>query len=167
MSNLRAPLAVTLIGFLCAIVAVIGTQNWAKPRADFATSISPFATAETPEPGSFRAGFRPLIERAAASADALVTMGDARERNLLRLHAGQDAMNVALADADTWLITHPPPAADVPAVAAYHRGAAAIRSAMDEAQSGFLQVDFARVARATETMREGAAQLARAVNLLH
>lgn len=108
---------------------------------------------------AFRAGFGPLLERAATNAAELVTIGETKERNLLRIHAAQEAMNASLADADAWLGDHVPPSPDQPAVAAYRRGADTIRQAMDEAQAGFLHFDFARVALATESMRQGAADL--------
>jgi hypothetical protein len=132
--------------------------------------VRPPAPAEAPlavaSPASFRAGFRPLLERATAAANDLVAMGDARERNLLHIRDGQEAMEAALAEADAWLATHLPSPADEPMVAVYRHGAAAIRTATAEAQAGFLRFDFERVARATETMRSGAADLARATALL-
>lgn len=114
----------------------------------------------------FRAGFRPLLERAASDAGVLLNLGESRERNLLRIRAGQEAMSNSLAAADAWLVAHPPAAADEPAIEAYRDGAAAIRKAMEEAQAGFLRFDFDRVAVATETMWQGAAALERAMALL-
>lgn len=126
--------------------------------------MSPGAMSATSD--AFGAEFAPLLQRAAANAATLVTIGEAKERNLLRIHAAQQEMNASLAAADAWLAAHVPPAADEPAVAAYQHGAAAIRLAMNEAQAGFLRFDFARVARATTTMRQGAADLNTALTLL-
>ncbi len=118
-----------------------------------------------PEAG-FRAGFTLLLEQAIADARVLVATGEARDRNLLRIRAQQEAMLGSLSAADAWLDANPAPARVVPAVAAYREGATAIRAAMDEAQAGFLRFDFGRVARATETMGRGEAALSRALTLL-
>jgi hypothetical protein len=108
----------------------------------------------------------PLLERAAADARALVILGESRERNLLRIRAGQEAMNSSLAATDAWLAAHPQLSPGHPAVAAYRHGAAAIREAMDEAQAAFLRFDFDRVGRAVERLRQGAAALEQAIDLL-
>lgn len=136
------------------------------PRPEHASVATPQARVASPASGGFAAGFRPLLARAAAEAEALVEMGEARERNLLRIRAGQNAMHEALGAADGWLAEQPPAPGDVPAVEAYQEGATSIRTAMNEAQAGFLRLDFDRVARSTETMREGAALLDRAIDLL-
>lgn len=93
-------------------------------------------------------------------------MGESRERNLLRIRAGQEAMTASLAAADAWLAMHPPAASDDLAIATYRNGAAAIRKAMAEAQAGFLRFDFDRVARATATLNAGAVELALASEIL-
>jgi hypothetical protein len=161
----RQILGIVLLIALVSAIVLIGSPR--RASAPPVTAPNSLATPAAPaDLTTFRAGFLPLLERAAANADALVAMGEARERNLLRIHAAQDAMNAALQDADDWLTSHPAPATDAPAVAAYRHGEAAIRTAMDEALAGFLRFDFARVARATETMRDGASSLQRALALL-
>jgi hypothetical protein len=115
---------------------------------------------------AFRTEFLPLLERAEEQAGELVEMGKARDRNLFRVRAEQEAMTAALADADAWLAAHPPSAADAPAVDAYRNGASAIREAMNEAQAGFLHLDFDRVAAATVTMQSGHSALEQAIGLL-
>jgi hypothetical protein len=152
----RIRLVLALLGLLTASALLVtalrpGTSPVAVPRA-----------IATPGDSSFRGAFRPFLDRATAQARELVTMGDARERNLLRLRAGQDAMNAALDEADAWLAAHPPPVSDAAAIDAYRDGAKHIRTAMAEAQAGFLRLDFARVAAATVTMRSGLAALERA-----
>jgi hypothetical protein len=155
----RIVLLIALLGAIAAAVIRIDSTRTAITLLRPPSSL-PLVTATS---DSFRSGFLPLLDRAAAQADALVAMGDARERNLVSIHSAQDAMNAALQDADDWLASHPAPPSDETAVAAYRRGAAAVRAAMDEALAGFLHLDFGRVARATETMRQGAADLNRAI----
>ena len=106
-----------------------------------------------------------MLQHASEQADRLVALGESKERNLLRIRAGQSAMLSALAEADAWLAAHPATQSD-PAMAAYRTGAADIRTAMEEAQAGFLRLDFERVARANETLQAGAQSLRQAIDLL-
>lgn len=106
-----------------------------------------------------------MLRRASEQADHLVALGESRERNLLRIRAEQSAMLSALAEADAWLAAHPANQGD-PAAVTYASGAARIRTAMDEAQAGFLRFDFERVARANDSLRAGARSLHQAIELL-
>lgn len=119
----------------------------------------------TADPEALRAEFLPLLQQALATADMLVAMGDARERNLLVIHARQSAMLEALAAVDTWLDANPD-AAGMPAAIVYRDGAREIRAAMDEARDGLLHLDFGEVAHATTTMRQGVAALRQALMML-
>jgi hypothetical protein len=74
-------------------------------------------------------------------------------------------MLTTLTDADAWLAAHPA-TLDDPATAAYSTGAADVRTAMAEAQAGFLRFDFERVARANDTLQAGAQSLHHAIDLL-
>ncbi len=148
---------------ICAAALLLGLRVVAPLGGDG----PPLAASPVPgEARAFHAGFQTLVQDAIAKAEILVAMGDSRERNLLRIRAEQEGMTTALAAADLWLEETPAPVIEEPAVAAYREGAAAIRLAMQEAQAGFLRFDFDRVARATETLREGAAALERALALL-
>lgn len=120
--------------------------------------------AASPSPSYSTHEFLPLLQRASEQADHLVALGMSRERNLLRIYAEQSTMLSALADADAWLAAHPANQDD-PATVAYHAGAADIRSAMEEAQAGFLRFDFERVARANDTLQAGARSLHQAIDL--
>jgi hypothetical protein len=153
---------VLILGTVAAFVGLWLVQS-SVDRAPPHPSSSPSAATSA---DAFRAGFLPLLERALAEAQVLVAIGESRERNLLRIRAEQEAMSSSLAAADVWLAAHQPPAPDEPAIAAYRHGAAAIRTAMSEAEAGFLRFDFERVARATETLSAGAASLQRALELL-
>lgn len=152
------------IGLFCAAALLLGL--WvAAPMGDDAPPL--LAASPVPiEASAFRAGFLPLLHDAVAKARELVVIGETREHNLFRIRAEQDAMETALAAADVWVTAHPPPPGDELAVAAYREGAAAIRLAMQEGQAGFLRFDFDRVARATETLEQGAAAVERARGLL-
>ena len=101
MFNRRLPRIVLLIALLGAIAVVIAILQAYGGRTEVASrgGSSSLAVATTTS-DSFRSAFLPLLERAVANADTLVTMGEARERNLFRIHAAQDEMNAALADAD-------------------------------------------------------------------
>ena len=161
---MRARIAALLLASL-VLLALLAAFVMAGRPGGSPEAWPPLAFA-TPEKDPFRTRFRPLVARAATEATALVALGDARERNLLRIHAAQDEMNAALDAADAWLTTHPAPAADAPAVSAYRAGASTVRAAMADALAGFLRLDFDRVAAATRTMREGESALRRALHLL-
>ena len=147
------PAALVLLAIVAGVFAV---RDVRAPTDDLVVVGTPAAGSTD---AAFRAGFLPLVERAAAQARVLVAMGEGRERNLLVIRREQEVMLKSLATADAWLGANPPPAALAPAAAAYRAGAVSIRAAMDEAQAGFLRFDFERVARATEKMRDGAAAL--------
>lgn len=115
---------------------------------------------------AFRAGFAPLVVQVAREAAVLTALGERKERNLFRIRTAQTAMEASLSATDAWLAANPAPEEHEAAVAAYRQGAALVREAMDEAQAGFLRLDFGRVARATATMRAGEAALREARMLL-
>lgn len=165
---MKAGFPLSLAAFLILIVVAASVallRNAAAP-ATVTPALAPSPAVATPAVAPSSAEFLPLLERAAAEAKALVSLGDSRERNLFRIRAAQAAMSAALADTDAWLAAHPPAAENEAAVVSYRDGAASIREAMTEAQAGFLRLDFERVARATETMREGEAALRHAIALL-
>jgi hypothetical protein len=158
-------IAIVGVAIVCLIAGAVAMRYVGMP-ADSPMPGEPSGTVSVPSADAFRAGFLPLLTQAAADAQVLVAIGESRERNLVRIHAEQEAMANSLAAADSWLASHQPPASDESAIAAYSHGAAAIRTAMSEAQAGFLRFDFERVARATETLTAGADSLQRALELL-
>lgn len=117
----------------------------------------PVSTAEA----GFAVAFGPRLRAAHEQATVLVALAEERSRNLLAINAEQRRMEERLAAADG-AIGGTPPAAFAEAVGSYRRGAAAVRRAMDEAQAGFLRFDWDRVARATDVLTEGTAELAAA-----
>ena len=74
-------------------------------------------------------------------------------------------MNAALDSTDAWL-NQQTEHQDDPAVAAYRTGANLIRQAMADAQSAFLRLDWDGVAAANDTLKQGAASVAAAQDLL-
>jgi hypothetical protein len=108
--------------------------------------------------GTFTEGFLEHLRTVQVAADALVDLGERRERNLLIVGQRQSAMNAALDDTDSWLarqIAHQ----DDPAVVSYRSGAALIRQAMADAQSAFLHLDWDGIAAANETLGEGVIEI--------
>lgn len=147
-----------LCGLLAAVVVVlVGFQL---------RSGSP---ALPPPPGkasSYASAFLPLVRDALAQGEALAALGVSKDRNLLHIGQQQQAMQAALAAADAWLASHPPPAEAEAAVVSYRSGADFLRSAMDEARAGLVSLDFARVAEATSTVQRGVAALRQTISLL-
>jgi hypothetical protein len=100
------------------------------------------------------------------AADALVDLGERRERNLLVVGQRQSAMNDALDATDAWLAPQAEHQDD-PAVVAYRTGAAGIRQAMADAQSAFLRLDWNGVAAANDTLKRGTATISTAADRLY
>jgi hypothetical protein len=108
--------------------------------------------------GSFTEEFMEHLETVRVAADALVDLGERRERNLLIVGQRQSAMNAALDATDTWLARQTAHQDD-PAVVSYRSGAALIRQAMADAQSAFLHFDWDGIAAANETLNEGVIEI--------
>lgn len=116
---------------------------------------TPPASTPAPLDPELREEFASLLYEAAKDARVLVELGETKDRNLFRIRSSQSAMQRSLDDTDAWLERHARDQMDAKAVAAYRDGASLVRTAMVEAQAGFLRLDFDRVARATVSMREG------------
>lgn len=114
---------------------------------------------------SFVDEFEERLNSVQLAADALVDLGERRERNLLVVGQRQSAMNTALDATDAWLAQQAA-AENEPPVAAYRAGAEKIRRAMSDAQSAFLHFDWSGVAAANDTLRQGAADIAAAKGFL-
>lgn len=147
----RAPLLLLLALVPLAIILVVRGPA------------SPVST--DPPTLTFADGFREHLGTVHEAADALVDLGERRERNLLVVGQRQSAMNAALNASDAWL-KQQPGHEDDPAVAAYRAGAHDIRQAMTDAQAAFLRFDWDGVAAANDTLRQGAAHISVAVDLL-
>jgi hypothetical protein len=115
---------------------------------------------------AFADGFLEHLGSVQAAADALVDLGERRERNLLVVGQRQSSMNAALDATDAWLAQQAAHQGD-PAVAAYRAGATGIRQAMADAQSAFLHFDWDGVAAANDTLKQGVADISTAADLLH
>ena len=151
-----------------ALVAVVGALvaavAWppAGEEAPVAASPPPALSADE---AAFYGELMPRLRAAAEQAHELANLGESRSRNLLAIRTAQRRMNDRLGAVDAV-------AADAasdrfaPALAAYRGGARAVRAAMEEAQAGFVRLDWDRVARATALMARGTAELDRAVALL-
>lgn len=131
-------------------------------------AMAPFPASEpatTAASTTFAEGFAERLATVQLAADALVDLGARRERNLLVVSQRQLAMNAALDSTDAWLARQTAPSEGA-AVAAYRAGAADIRRAMTDAQSAFFRLDWDGVAAANETLRQGAAEITSAREVL-
>lgn len=115
--------------------------------------------------GTFDEEFLEHLGTVREAADALVDLGERRERNLLVVGQRQSAMNAALDATDAWL-SRQAAHHDDPAVVAYRAGANAIRQAMADAQSAFFRFDWDGVAAANNILKQGVADITRAQALL-
>lgn len=119
----------------------------------------------TPAHGRFADRFREYLGPVLAAGEALVDLGERRERNLFIVGQRQSAMNFALDATDAWLAAQPTHEHDS-AVAAYRSGAAQIREAMADAQAAFLRFDWEAIATANDTLRQGMREITAAWKLL-
>ena len=157
-----------LIGAMLVLVLVAGLTGafaWRGDEERVGPTVEPPAALPAAE-AAYYAALAPPLRAAVAEARSLVALGERKSRNLLAIRAAQERMTGVLDDIDALLRSGPTPDRFTPAVHAYGRGAAAVRAAMDDAQAGLMRFDWERVARATEVMGQGAAELARASNLL-
>lgn len=150
----RAVAALLLVAL--TVASVLTTASSPRPSRPSAQGAGAVAVR------GYASALAPRLSAAADQAAALAALGERRSRNLLEIRSAQSRMEETLAAVDTIAAAGPPPASAVSAVASYRSGAALVRDAMDEAQAGFLQFDWDRVATAYEDLDAGAAQLRRA-----
>lgn len=110
--------------------------------------------------------FARALDAAAEQARELVRLGETKSRNLPEILGGQRRMTARLDEIDALVGSGALPEDARDAVAAYEDGARAVREAMDQAESGFLKLDFDKVRNATDRMRDGERDLAQAARLL-
>lgn len=148
---------ILLLLLLLLLVALAGLTMTMRVRAlPPAANTDGGVTATT-----FADGFLAHLGKVQAAVDALLDLGERRERNLLVVGQRQSAMNAALDSMDAWLAQQAAHQDD-PAVAAYRSGADYIRRAMADAQSAFLRFDWAGIAKANGTLEQGAEKIAEA-----
>lgn len=147
---------------LLLVVALTGLGFALNPRQ----SPPPARVEGTPTTaGTFAVAFLEHLRTVQVAAAALIDLGERRERNLLVVGQRQSAMNAALDATDTWLAQQTAHQEN-PAVVAYRSGAALIRQAMADAQSAFLRFDWDGIATANITLKQGAAAMSVAEDLL-
>lgn len=149
---------ITRVFLLMALVAV-GFVVTLSPRAPDPPPDSDYSLSDTP---TFADAFRQHLLTVQAAADALVELGETRERNLLVVRQGQSAMNEALDSTDAWL-SQQNAHEDDDAVATYRAGATLIRQSMADAQSAFFRFDWDSVTAANVTLRTGTNQIREAI----
>lgn len=153
------------LGLLCGLLAVVLAVVVGFQLRAGSPALAP-PPRESSSYASYASAFLPLVQDALRQGEALAALGISKDRNLLRIAQHQQATQAALAAADAWLAAHPPPAEATAAVMAYRSGADLLRAAMDEARTGLVSLDFARVAAATSTVQSSVATLRQAVALL-
>jgi len=154
MPNRTALAGVALLAAL-AVAAAFLTARAEIPAARRVTTAEGDASA---------AQLRRRVAEAAVEARALAELGERRSRNLFAIRAAQRRMEEKLAAADAATASLAGSDPDAAALAAYRAGAADVRTAMDEAQAGFLRLDWDRVAEAYDRMESGAARLEQAAS---
>lgn len=145
---------------LLLLLVAAGLAVGLRTRAPGPSPITDSPVTATP---TFAEGFLQHLSTVQIAADALVELGESRERNLLVVGQRQSAMNAALNSTDAWLTQQGANESD-PAVATYRIGAAMIRQAMSDAQSAFLRLDWDGIAAANVTLQAGTDEVHAAVS---
>ena len=151
-----------LLAALAALSVLLSTRD-GRPRSHPRISATPATTAEET---AYQRALEPRLRDAVAEARALVAIGDRRSRNLLEIRAAQGRMADALQRVDDLTAARPAPPRFAPALDSYRLGSESIRTAMDDAQAGFLRFDWDRVAAAYDRLADGARRLERAIDQL-
>ena len=147
---------------LLLLLIVAGLVVGLRMRAPGPPPITDGTMTVTP---TFAEEFLQHLSSVQTAADALVELGESRERNLLVVGQRQSAMNAALDSTDAWLTQQGANDSD-PAVETYRTGAALIRQAMSDAQSAFLRLDWDGIAAANVTLLAGTDEVHAAVSQL-
>jgi hypothetical protein len=145
--------------------ALFGAITWRRTNDRASATVVPPAALPAADAAQY-ASLAPPLRDAVAEARSLVALGERKSRNLLEIRAAQGRTSDLLDEIDELLRARPIAERFVGAVQAYRRGAAAVRQAMKDAQTGFVRLDWDRVARATAVMGQGASELGRASDLL-
>lgn len=145
---------------LLILLVVAGLAVGLRARVPDLPPITNGSMTDTP---TFAEGFLEHLWNVQTAADALVELGESRERNLLIVGQRQSAMNAALDSTDAWLTEEGANDSD-PAVATYRSGAALIRQAMSDAQSAFFRLDWDGVAKANVMLQQGVDEVSAAVS---
>lgn len=157
-----------LFGLIAMALITAGVIVWVKgglPASFAQPAATGYEATATGDDAETMAAFAAHLTADAALAADLVTLGETKSRNLLEITRQQRQMGRLLDATDSFLEASPLPAEADQAVTLYRQGAAAIRTAMAEAQAGFVRFDWERVREATAELPAGEAALRQAVDL--
>lgn len=109
--------------------------------------------------------FSRALDSATEQARELVRLGETKSRNLSQITKEQGQMGDRFAEIDALIASGTLPASMQPAIDAYQSGSTTIREAMDNAKSGLLTLNFDKVKRATQQLKDGVQSLSEATRL--
>ncbi|MFM8593237.1 MAG: hypothetical protein ACKOCK_02440 [Chloroflexota bacterium] len=127
-----------------------------------ATADAPASAEDLKDPAK---QFSRALDTATEQAREVLRLGETKSRNLPEFIKEQGQMSNQFAEIDAIIAAGNLPPSMQPAVDAYQKGAKDIREAMDKAKSGLTSLDFDKVKKATQQLKEGVQSLSEAVRL--
>ena len=149
-----------------AVVALFGhdTLRYGVLNLLFMPAAAPIVQ-EFQDPADSARVFRQALGGATDQAGGLLDLGERKSRNIPEILSEQRKLGARLAEIDALIASGTLPQEMQPAIDAYTSGAADIRGAMQNAKSGFSQLNWEKVRGATEQLAKGVASLAEARRL--
>lgn len=152
--------AVVVIASACAMVLLVLSwrSGWPGSEPQVGSPVPPQRPL-APDEAAFYAYVDPRLRALNAEVSAAAELGRSKSRNLFAFQRHGTRIRDLSDELDGYLAEHAPPPRFAAAIAQYRQGIAAVRQAMDEAQSGLLRLDWSRVATAIPVMSGGAAEV--------
>jgi hypothetical protein len=153
--------------FLCVFVgiAAIGIGTWWLLSDDLpGNPVDPgtpitASTALTAEDRAFYDYVGPRLRAVTAESEVLVSLGQARSRNILELRRRGDRVNDIAAQIDGHMDSQGVPDRFAAAMSAYASGIDAVRRAETATRSALRSFDWGAIARAVDVMAQGTREL--------
>lgn len=155
---------VTAVAAAIAMVLIVVTwrAGWPGSEPDVGTPVSPRQEL-SPDEAAFYAYLDPRLRALTVEASAAAELGRSKSRNLFAFQRHRNRIRDLSSEIDRYLQEHATPPRFAKAINQYRQGIAAVRQAMDEAQTGLLRLDWERVATAIPVMTSGAGDLSNAL----
>ncbi len=158
---------VIAVAAACAMVLFVLSwrPGWPGGRPEVGSPVPPQQPL-APDEEAFYAYVEPRLRALTVEVNAAAELGRSKSRNLFAFQRHGSRIRGLSDELDRYLEAHAPPPRFAAAMAQYRQGIAAVRHAMEEAQSGLLRFDWTRVATAIPVMGGGATEVNAALTLL-
>lgn len=149
-----------MVAAACAMVLLMlaWRSGWSGGEPQVGSPVLPQQPL-APDEAAFYAFVDPRLRALNAEVSAAAELGQSKSRNLFAFQRHGTRIRDLSDELDGYLAEHAPPPRFAAAIAQYRQGIAAVREAMDDAQSGLLRLDWQRVATAIPVMTGGASDV--------